>query len=71
MRFGNGSILAYGSAYRHLEWNLNESRKEYSYAKVIVNKQDNKRVVGIHYVGPNAGEIIQGFAVALLKGITK
>lgn len=26
-----------------------------AYAKVICNKLDNERVVGIHYLGPNAG----------------
>jgi glutathione reductase (NADPH) len=29
------------------------------------------RVLGVHMVGPEAGEIIQGFAVALKCGATK
>ena len=29
------------------------------YFKLISNKLDNERVVGLHYLGPNAGEIIQ------------
>jgi len=29
------------------------------------------RVLGVHMVGPDAGEIIQGFAVALKAGATK
>ena len=29
------------------------------------------RVVGFHFVGPNAGEITQGFALALRLGCTK
>jgi thioredoxin reductase (NADPH) len=28
-------------------------------------------VIGFHYLGPNAGEITQGFAVAIKKGISK
>jgi pyruvate/2-oxoglutarate dehydrogenase complex dihydrolipoamide dehydrogenase (E3) component len=28
-------------------------------------------VVGIHFLGPNAGEVIQGFVLALKKGATK
>jgi pyruvate/2-oxoglutarate dehydrogenase complex dihydrolipoamide dehydrogenase (E3) component len=28
-------------------------------------------VVGIHVLGPNAGEIIQGLAVAIRCGVTK
>lgn len=40
------------------------------YAKAIVDKRDNK-VVGLHYAGPNAGQIMQGFAVAVKMGLTK
>ena len=29
------------------------------------------RVVGLHMVGPDAGEIVQGFAVAMKAGATK
>jgi glutathione reductase (NADPH) len=38
--------------------------------KLIVNKADNK-VVGAHMVGPDAGEIMQGLAVAIKSGATK
>lgn len=30
-----------------------------------------ERVVGFHVLGPNAGEITQGYAVAIKKGATK
>lgn len=42
-----------------------------SYFKVIVNKANQEEVVGIHYMGPNAGEIMQGFAVAFRKKLFK
>jgi thioredoxin reductase (NADPH) len=29
------------------------------------------KVVGIHFLGPHAGEVIQGFAVAMKMGLTK
>ena len=32
---------------------------------------DDMRVVGLHICGPNAGEITQGFAVAIKMGATK
>ena len=63
--------MAYGSVYRPLEWNLNYNRTQNCYAKVVINKADQNRVVGIHFLGPHAGEVTQGFAVAILKGITK
>jgi len=28
-------------------------------------------VVGLHYLGPNAGEVMQGFGLALKLGATK
>ena len=29
------------------------------------------RVIGFHYLGPNAGEVTQGFGVAMKCGVTK
>jgi thioredoxin reductase (NADPH) len=37
--------------------------------QVIVHKADD-RVVGMHYLGPNAGEVIQGYGVALKCALT-
>lgn len=42
-----------------------------AYAKMIVNKADNNRVIGLHFFGPNAGEVIQGFVVGMKLGATK
>ena len=38
--------------------------------KLIVERSTDK-VVGIHMVGPDAGEIVQGMAVAVKAGATK
>ena len=38
--------------------------------KLIVDKRTDV-VVGVHMVGPEAGEIIQGIAIALKCGATK
>ena len=38
--------------------------------KLIVNTENDK-VVGAHMVGPDAGESIQGIAIALKAGATK
>ena len=38
--------------------------------KLIVDRASD-RVVGIHVVGPEAGEIVQGFAVAIKMKATK
>lgn len=38
--------------------------------KLVVDRKSG-RVLGVHMVGPDAGEIIQGFAIALTCGATK
>lgn len=45
-------------------------RDERTLMKLVVDA-DTDRVVGVHMVGPDAGEIIQGMAVALKVGATK
>ena len=39
--------------------------------KLIVNSSDHERVIGLHYVGPNAGEVMQGYAIGFNLGVTK
>jgi glutathione reductase (NADPH) len=43
---------------------------EQTLVKIVVDRA-TQRVVGCHMVGPDAGEIIQGFAVAVRCGLTK
>jgi thioredoxin reductase (NADPH) len=54
-QFGSDNVVAYGSLYKPLEWNLNFNRVHNCYAKVVLNKAENNRVVGIHFLGPHAG----------------
>ncbi|MDX1270149.1 MAG: glutathione-disulfide reductase, partial [Oceanisphaera sp.] len=44
--------------------------QERTLMKLVVDA-DSDRVLGCHLVGPDAGEIIQGLAVALKAGATK
>lgn len=43
---------------------------EQSFMKMLVDKNTD-RILGIHMVGPDAGEIVQGLAVAVKAGATK
>jgi len=54
-----------------LEWTVPHRPENTCYAKLICNKTENEKVIGFHLVGPNAGEITQGFAVAMKLGATK
>lgn len=38
---------------------------------MICENTDEKKVIGLHYLGPNAGEVTQGYAVAMKMGATK
>jgi len=64
-----GAIDVYRSSFRPLKHTLS-GRDERAMMKLVVD-QASQRVVGCHMVGPEAGEIIQGFAVALRCGATK
>ena len=71
-KFGKDNIVAWGSVYKPLEWNMNwNTRNTNCYAKVVCKKDEDSKVIGLHFLGPNAGEVTQGFGVAILKGITK
>ncbi len=63
------AIAVYESTFRPLRHTLSGA-SELSYIKLVVN-QDNDLVLGAHMVGPEAGEIIQGLAVAMKAGATK
>jgi len=62
-------IEIYESDFRHLKHTLS-GNNERTYMKILVNK-DSRLVLGIHMLGADAGEIIQGFAVAMQCGLTK
>ena len=64
-----GDVHIYKSSFNALK-NTLSGRNEKTFMKLIVDPASD-RVVGIHMVGPEAGEIIQGFAVAMKAGATK
>ena len=59
----------YESDFKPMKHTLS-GRDERTYLKMIVRRSDDV-VLGIHMVGPDAGEITQGLAVALVAGATK
>ena len=62
-------VVIYKSDFRALKHTLTK-RDERVLMKIIVDKKSD-RVLGVHMVGSDAGEIIQGIAVALKAGATK
>ncbi|WP_323751054.1 glutathione-disulfide reductase [Marinobacter sp.] len=63
------SVRIYRSDFRPMKYTLS-GREERSLMKLVVDDQTDK-VLGAHMVGPDAGEITQGLAVAIKAGATK
>ncbi|MFV9474730.1 glutathione-disulfide reductase [Advenella sp. RU8] len=64
-----GDIRVFRSEFRQLKHTLSGSSARV-FMKLIVDVATDK-VVGMHMAGEDAGEIIQGFAVAVKAGVTK
>ena len=62
-------VEVYASSFRPMKHTMS-GRREKTFMKLVVDGE-SQRVLGCHMVGPDAGEIIQGFAVALNCGATK
>jgi len=80
-KYGKENIKIYYSDYLPLEWAITNkqyitSSNEYKLEKIcctklICDKNDNERIIGLHVLMPNAGEITQGYAVAIKLKATK
>ncbi|MGI4780000.1 MAG: glutathione-disulfide reductase [Janthinobacterium lividum] len=66
-KFGN--ITRFTSEFKSLRHTLS-GQDERTFLKLIVDTASD-RVVGLHMVGADAGEVVQGFAVAMRAGVTK
>jgi glutathione reductase (NADPH) len=64
-----GHIRLFKSTFKPMKHTIS-GRDEKTFMKLIVDKASD-RVVGVHMMGPDAGEIMQGIAIALRAGATK
>ena len=64
-----GEITLYKSTFRPMKHTIS-GRDEKTFMKLIVDDATD-RVVGVHMMGPDAGEIVQGIAIAMKAGATK
>ena len=62
-------VIIYRSTFRPMVHTLS-GRDEHTMMKLVVDKPSDL-VLGIHMVGSDAGEIVQGMAIALKAGATK
>ena len=64
-----GKVEIYKAAFRSLKHTMGHS-EEKIFMKLVVDAA-SQRVVGAHMLGPDAGEVIQGIAIAVKLGATK
>ncbi|MDG2047717.1 MAG: glutathione-disulfide reductase [Halioglobus sp.] len=64
-----GDIRLFKSSFRPMKHTLS-GRDEKAFMKIVVDASTD-RVVGVHMMGPDAAEILQGIAIAMRAGATK
>ncbi|KAJ8312602.1 hypothetical protein KUTeg_009975 [Tegillarca granosa] len=75
-RLFNGSNIqmdydkVYHAFYKPLEYAVPNRDSSSCFIKAVCMRESSGKVLGLHFVGPNAGEVIQGFAVAFNCGLT-
>lgn len=73
-KYGESNIEIYHKTQTPPEFSLNKRDGGAIYAKLVCLKgrtPENEKVLGIHYFGPNAGEVIIGFSMAISRQCSK
>lgn len=69
-KFGKDKVEVFHAYYKPTEFFVPQRSVRYCYLKAVALLEGDQKVVGLHFLGPVAGEIIQGFAAALKSGLT-
>uniref|UniRef100_A0A9J8D7Y9 thioredoxin-disulfide reductase (NADPH) n=2 Tax=Cyprinus carpio carpio TaxID=630221 RepID=A0A9J8D7Y9_CYPCA len=69
-RHGKDQIEVYHAFYKPLEFTVAERDATQCYIKVVCLQEGEQRVLGLHFTGPNAGEVTQGFSLGFQCGLT-
>jgi len=74
-KYGADNIEVYHTYYTPTESAVfptekKKNRTEQCYLKVVAKRYQDEKILGIHFVGPNAGEVVQGYAVGLRCQVT-
>jgi thioredoxin/glutathione reductase (selenoprotein) len=64
--------VVHSKAFTPLEWTVvpREHRPRSACSVKVICQGKDQRIVGVHYLGPNAGEVVQGFSLAVRLGAT-
>nr|ALJ76682.1 thioredoxin reductase 1 [Epicauta chinensis] len=69
-RFGADNVEIYHGYYKPTEFFIPEKSIKHCYLKVVTERDGDQKVLGMHFIGPQAGEVIQGFAAAIKCNLT-
>ncbi|XP_007956156.1 thioredoxin reductase 2, mitochondrial [Orycteropus afer afer] len=67
-RYGQEHIEVYHAYYKPLEFTVAERDASQCYIKMVCLREPPQLVLGLHFLGPNAGEVTQGFALGIKCG---
>ncbi|CAK6440282.1 unnamed protein product [Pipistrellus nathusii] len=67
-RHGADHVEVYHAYYKPLEFTVAERDASQCYIKMVCLRKPPKPVLGLHFLGPNAGEVTQGFALGIKCG---
>jgi glutathione reductase (NADPH) len=72
-KLGEENVGVYKSDYVNMFYSLmaNMEDKQKALIKYVTDKTDNERVIGLHMVGRNSDEMLQGAGIAIRMGATK
>ncbi|EFA02207.2 thioredoxin reductase 1, mitochondrial [Tribolium castaneum] len=69
-RYGEDNIEIYHAYYKPTEFFIPQKTNAHCYLKVVAKRGNQQKVLGMHFVGPQAGEVIQGFSAAIKCNLT-
>lgn len=64
-KYGAENIEIYHAYYKPTEFFIPQKSITHCYLKVVAERHCKQKVLGMHFIGPYAGEVIQGFAAAI------
>jgi thioredoxin reductase (NADPH) len=79
-KFGQNNIFVYKKEMKILQYSLGIFQLNYikgkkvnetCFFKLIVNENDDEKIIGFHYVGPSAEEIVQSVSLAMNLNLKK
>ncbi|ALC44269.1 Trxr-2 [Drosophila busckii] len=67
---GPENVEVFHGYYKPTEFFIPQKSVRHCYLKAVAEVGGEQKILGLHYMGPVAGEVIQGFAAALKSGLT-